>query len=42
MNSHPLARLTPISRERLIRWHLDQGVPLKTLAAQAGYCFAEA
>ena len=36
MHSHPLARLTPISRERLIRWHLDGGVQLKTLTAQAG------
>ena len=36
MHSHPLARLTPISRERLIRRHLDEGVPLKALAAEAG------
>ena len=36
MHSHPLARLTPISRERLIRRHLDEGVPLKSLATQAG------
>lgn len=36
MHSHPLARLTPISRERLIRRHLDEGVPLKALATQAG------
>jgi transposase InsO family protein len=36
MHSHPNARLTPISRERLIRRHLDDRVPLKTLAAQAG------
>ena len=36
MHSHPLARLTPISRERLIRRHLEEGVPLKALAAQAG------
>lgn len=36
MHSHTLARLTPISRERLIRRHLDEGVPLKALAAQAG------
>ena len=28
--------LTPISRERLIRRHLDEGVPLKALAAEAG------
>jgi hypothetical protein len=37
MHSHPLARLTPISRERLIRQQLDEGVQLKTLAAQAGF-----
>jgi hypothetical protein len=36
MHIHPLARLTPISRERLIRRHLDEGVPLKALAAEAG------
>ncbi len=36
MHIRPLARLTPISRERLIRRHLDEGVPLKALAAQAG------
>ncbi|SBO42627.1 protein of unknown function [Cyanobium sp. NIES-981] len=27
MHSHPNARLTPISRERLIRRHLNEGVP---------------
>jgi len=36
MHSHPNARLTPISRERLICRHLDDGVPLKALAAEAG------
>jgi transposase InsO family protein len=36
MHSHPNARLTPISRERLIRRHLDEGVPLKALAGEAG------
>jgi len=36
MHSHPNARLTPISRERLIRRHLEDRVPLKALAAQAG------
>jgi transposase InsO family protein len=36
MHSHPLARLTPISRERLIRRHIDQGIPLHDLAVQAG------
>jgi transposase InsO family protein len=35
MHSHPNARLTPLGRERLIRRHLDEGVPLKDLAAQA-------
>ena len=35
MHSHPNARLTPISRERLICRHLDDGVPLKALAAEA-------
>ena len=28
MNSHPFARMTLVSRERLIRRHLDEGVPL--------------
>ena len=36
MHSHPLARLTQVSRERLIRRHLDEGLPLKVLAAKAG------
>ena len=36
MHRQPLARLTPLSRERLIRLHIDQGVPLLDLAAQAG------
>ncbi|MCP9773900.1 IS481 family transposase [Synechococcus sp. Tobar12-5m-g] len=36
MHSHPNARLTPIGRERLICRHLDDGVPLKALAAEAG------
>jgi transposase InsO family protein len=36
MHSHPNARLTPISRERLICRHLNDGVPLKALAAEAG------
>lgn len=35
MHGH-LAKITPISRERLIRRHLDVGVRLKTLAVQAG------
>ena len=36
MQSHPNARLTPLSRERLLRRHIDGGEPLKALAAQAG------
>jgi hypothetical protein len=36
LRSHPPARLTPVSRERLIRRHLYAGVPLKPLAMQAG------
>jgi hypothetical protein len=36
MHNHPLARLTPVSRERLIRRHLDEGVPLKAIADQTG------
>jgi transposase InsO family protein len=36
MHSHPNARLTPFGRERLVRRHLDDGVPLKVLAGQAG------
>ena len=31
-----MARLTPLSRERLIRRHLDEGHPLKAFAAEAG------
>lgn len=36
MHSHPLARLTPLGRERLIRRHLEEGVSLQLLAADAG------
>ena len=36
MHSHPNSRLTPLGRERLVRRHLDDGVPIKDLAAQAG------
>jgi len=36
MHSHPLARLTPISREHLIRQHIEQGIPLFELAGQPG------
>ena len=42
MHSHPNARLTPISRERLICRHLDDGVPLKALAAEAGFSLRSA
>jgi transposase len=37
-----MARLTPISQELLLRWHLDQGVPLKTIAAEAGISLSSA
>ena len=36
MHTHPNARLTPLGRERLLRQHIDNGEPLKALAAQAG------
>ena len=36
MHSHPLARLSTISRERLIQRHIDQGIPLLDLSDQAG------
>jgi hypothetical protein len=36
MHRHPLARLTPINRERLIRRYLAEGLPLNILATQAG------
>ena len=36
MQSHPNARLTPLSRERLLRRHIEGGEPLQELAAQAG------
>jgi len=36
MHTHPNARLTPLSRERLLRRHIDHGDPLADLAAQAG------
>ncbi len=31
-----MSRLTVVSRERLIRRHLDEQIPLRTLAAHAG------
>ena len=36
MNTHPNARLTPVSRERLVRLHIQDAEPLAHLAAQAG------
>ena len=36
MHTHPNARLTPLSRERLLRRHIDGGEPLANLAAQVG------
>jgi transposase InsO family protein len=36
MHTHPNARLTPHSRERLLRRHIDHGAPLADLPAQAG------
>ena len=36
MHSHPLTRLTPISRERLIRQHIEQSILLHDLAVKAG------
>jgi hypothetical protein len=36
MHAHPNARLTPLSRERLLRRHIDGVEPLKALAFQAG------
>lgn len=31
-----MVQLTPISRDRLIRRHLDEGMQFKTLTARAG------
>jgi hypothetical protein len=36
MHTHPNARLTLLSRERLLRRHIDHGDPLAGLGAQAG------
>jgi len=36
MHTHPNARLTPVGRERLVRRHIDQGIPLADLACQVG------
>jgi hypothetical protein len=35
MHTHPNARLTPLSRERLLRRNIDHGEPLADLADQA-------
>jgi hypothetical protein len=35
MRGYPMARLTPLSRERLICRHLDEPHPLQALAADA-------
>jgi hypothetical protein len=35
MHSHPMTRLTVISRERLIRYHLEEHLQLRVLAAYA-------
>jgi hypothetical protein len=37
MHTHPNARLTPLSRERLVRQHIDSRAPLAEIAAQAGF-----
>ena len=36
MHTHPNARLTPLGRERLVRRHIDERLPLADLAFQAG------
>ena len=36
MHTHPNARLTALGRERLVRRHIDEGIPLHELASQAG------
>ena len=36
MQAHQNARLTHLSRERLLRRHIDGGEPLASLAAQVG------
>jgi hypothetical protein len=42
MDSHPNARLTQRGRHRLVIQHLEQDRTLAELAAETGYCFAEA
>jgi transposase len=36
MHTHPNARLTPVSRKRIVRRHIQEAEPLAHLAAQAG------
>jgi hypothetical protein len=36
MPTHPTARLTPVSRKRLIRQHLDKGTSLSQLLSKQG------
>ena len=36
MHTHPNARLTPVSRKRIVRRHIEEAEPLAHLAAQAG------
>jgi hypothetical protein len=42
MHSHPNARLTQKGRLQLVTQHLEHGRSLRELAAENGYCFAEA
>jgi hypothetical protein len=42
MHSHPNAHLTQKGRLRLVTQHLEHGRRLAVLAAENGYCFAEA
>jgi transposase len=42
MHTHPNARLTGIGRERLVRRHIDQGIPLADLACQVGISLSTA
>jgi transposase len=42
MHTHPNARLTALGRERLVRRHIDDGVALPALAAQAGISLSTA
>jgi len=42
MHTHPNARLIPLSRERLLRQHIDGGEPLKALSAQVCISFRTA